>query len=35
LKIRQWMLTHNVPEAELKLFDTDVYRNFVHNDMLS
>mmetsp|Transcript_15739 Transcript_15739/g.26311 ORF Transcript_15739/g.26311 Transcript_15739/m.26311 type:complete len:214 (+) Transcript_15739:81-722(+) len=32
-QIRQWMLTHNVPEATLKEFDGDVYSNFKHIDL--
>lgn len=34
-KIRQYMLTHNVPEAELKAFDLDQYRGFKHKDLPS
>jgi hypothetical protein len=32
-KIRHYMLTHNVPESQLKAFDLDQYRNFVHTDI--
>jgi hypothetical protein len=32
-KIRQWMLTHNVPEGELRAFDADEYKAFSHTDI--
>jgi hypothetical protein len=32
-KIRQYMLTHNVPEPVLKQFDMDEYKAFVHLDL--
>jgi hypothetical protein len=32
-KIRRWMLNHNVPESDMKVFDNDVYEKFTHLDI--
>ena len=32
-KIRSYMLTHNVPESDIKAFDLDQYQGFIHSDI--